>query len=309
MTTAPDWEEFRKEWLESERALRRVENDIKTMTERFCDDFGEQYAFRISDPVTSRRKSPERAFAKIPRYTDEGRIEEATHCFGISDAVGVRIVCRGLAQLEGVKRALADGNYPLPLKVDESRIYSPSKSGYRALHANGKSTTKIATKEWHVPFEIQVKTMAQNAWGTYTHADAYSRLDLRNDPRFSLIHRLNRLLSAQLHVVDELSQEIDWVTNDLTATIAREPIRNDAELTFREVLSVVYDELEEVLHYSEAEEIAELALRQDVRTGTDFKSRVMPMLQDVSERMSPTGISAPPLFQVIKATLQEHWPK
>jgi hypothetical protein len=160
---------------------------------------------------------------------------------------------------------------------------------------------RVGETEWTVPFEIQVKTLAQDAWGTYTHADAYSRIELRTDPRFQLVNQLNRVLSSQLHVVDELGKEIDRVTLDIANRIATEPIDHAASLTYREVLAIVFEETGEVLNYSAAEEISDNAHAKGVNTGEAFRGLVIPRLSDASDALrAKSRASSPSLDDVVK---------
>jgi ppGpp synthetase/RelA/SpoT-type nucleotidyltranferase len=296
-----DWTSFQTGWESANKALNRVARDLETKLERFVDDFSSQYRFDLAKKIETRVKSVERAYAKAQKYSSEGRLGVLTDCFGISDAVGARLICRGLDQQDRMKEAFRDGNLDAEVEIDDSRIQVPSPTGYRALHANGVLSVRVEGTEWRVPYEIQVKTLAQDAWGTYTHADAYSRLDLRSDPRFDLIKRLNRLLSSQLHVVDELGREIDRITADVSDRIAREPIDHSAELTYKEVLAILFEEQATLLHYSDAEEICASARAKGIATGDDFRRRVIPRLADASDALrAKTRVSSPSLSDVVK---------
>jgi ppGpp synthetase/RelA/SpoT-type nucleotidyltranferase len=75
-------------------------------------------------------------------------------------------------------RPSCSARYPLgnPEDFDLEDINDdPRPSGYRALHIDGSVTVGVAGRDFTVPFEIQVKTLAQHVFGQHTHAEAYVR--------------------------------------------------------------------------------------------------------------------------------------
>jgi ppGpp synthetase/RelA/SpoT-type nucleotidyltranferase len=102
--------------------------------------------------------------------------------FPLPDLLGVRVLVRSLNDVAAVKRALedlrADGRelYPLGNAEDfdvEDMNGNPRRTGYRALHVDGSVSVRVAERDVTVPFELQVKTLAQHVFGQHTHDEAY----------------------------------------------------------------------------------------------------------------------------------------
>src|SRR5262245_25032370 len=63
----------------------------------------------------------------------------------------------------------------------------PRRSSYRALHIDGSITVRIVDRDFTVPFELKVKTLAQHVFGQHTHEEAYVPNDVNGNPRYELV--------------------------------------------------------------------------------------------------------------------------
>ncbi len=87
----------------------------------------------------------------------------------LNDVGGLRRAVESLGLEEG-------GLYPFGNPEDfdlEDINENPRPGGYRALHIDGSVTVREGETDYVVPFEIQVKTLAQHVYGQHTHDEAY----------------------------------------------------------------------------------------------------------------------------------------
>ena len=139
--------------------------------------------------------------------------QEGRRRFPVQDLLGVRVLVRSLNDAAAVKRTLENLRaarrelYPLGNPDDfdvEDMNGDPRPSGYRALHIDGSVTVRVADGDVTVPFELQVKTLAQHVFGQHTHEEAYVPNEANGDPRYELVRVLQTALAEQLNTVDLL---------------------------------------------------------------------------------------------------------
>ena len=150
--------------------------------------------------------------------------------FPVPDLLGVRVLVRSLNDVAAVRRALEDLQagrrelYPLGNPEDfdvEDMNGSPRRTGYRALHVDGSVTVRVADCDVTVPFELQVKTLAQHVFGQHTHEEAYVPDDANGDPRYELVRVLQTAFAEQLHAADLLLARLEDVAGAVRDDIAR----------------------------------------------------------------------------------------
>lgn len=224
----------------------RGASDLESSVKRLLDDWAAEYMIEVVGVSTPRIKTLARTTQKVQRYIDEGRTVNPGNSFNVKDLLGIRVVVRGLSDLENLRIAFAEQFELCDLAFDD-KVHSPTVTGYRALHADGMIRTRIAREEVDIPFEVQVKTLAQDIWGSYTHHDAYSRLDLREDARFERVNRLQRIISDQLACVDALHGEISELTQDIAHEITESPLDSQSPLDYAGVVNVVHTHMDQVV--------------------------------------------------------------
>ena len=168
-----------------------------------------------------RIKESRRVHAKATRHglsRPEALLERCRHeakrdRFPVHDLLGVRILVLSLSDVAAVRHALeqaAAGDaevYPLGNMADcdvDDMNEHPRPGGYRALHVDGSVAVRLGGTGYFVPFEIQVKTFLQHAFGQLTHDDAYVADEANTDPRYELVRGLQRALAEQLNGADLL---------------------------------------------------------------------------------------------------------
>jgi ppGpp synthetase/RelA/SpoT-type nucleotidyltranferase len=228
-----------KHFLESnQEVLKRAIAEIEQQVGFFVADWGKICGFAVERIENARIKDVRRVLAKarrkelsdadgLLRRCDE---QEGRRRFPVQDLLGVRVLVRSLNDAAAVKRTLENLRaarrelYPLGNPDDfdvEDMNVDPRPSGYRALHIDGSVTVRVADRDVTVPFELQVKTLAQHVFGQHTHEEAYVPNEANGDPRYELVRVLQTALAEQLNTVDLLLAKLEDVASAVRDDIAR----------------------------------------------------------------------------------------
>jgi ppGpp synthetase/RelA/SpoT-type nucleotidyltranferase len=200
-----------------ERALAEVERLVAS----FLTSWAALGQFSVEQLEKARIKEAGRVLAKADRKGLSSADALLRRCeekdgrrrFPVHDLLGVRVLVRSLNDVAAVRRlvqdlqASRDEPYPLgnPEDFDLEDINDhPRASGYRALHIDGSVKVSDGGRDFTVPFEIQVKTLAQHVFGRHTHAEAYVPNEANGDPRYALVRILQKALAEQLNAADLL---------------------------------------------------------------------------------------------------------
>lgn len=300
-----------KDWYEDVRlAAERAEADLRFSIERFIEDWSTDYGFRVEKAVEIRVKSQARIVEKCAakQVAIEGSESIlAADATPIGDVVGARLVVRTLSDLETLAAALLE-NFQYELVV-EDLVGAPSETGYRAVHLNGYLEVGIRDTKRIVPFEIQIKTLAQDAWGYYTHDSVYVRRALRRDARFAAILSLQKILSDQLHVVDQMERELERLGEDFAEQIQREPADMDV-LGLPTIINIIYEQFgylptigqgDDILSALESEDLTDLTLvRKLLRRDASNVDVVADSFRQRNDGRSPTPI------ELVAEIIREH---
>jgi ppGpp synthetase/RelA/SpoT-type nucleotidyltranferase len=217
-----------------ERAIAEIEQRIRF----FIADWGSTCGFSVERIETARIKDAGRVLAKARRKGLSGAEALLRRCderegrrrFPVHDLLGVRVLVGSLNDVAAVKRALEElraarrGLYPLGNPEDfdlEDMNGDPRPSGYRALHIDGSVTVRVADRDVTVPFELQVKTLAQHVFGQHTHDEAYVPNEANGDPRYEFVRVLQTALAEQLNAADLLVAKLEDVAAAVRDDIAR----------------------------------------------------------------------------------------
>ena len=124
------------------------------------------------DHVLTRIKTPGSAMAKLERkhYPTDG----TSAVFNIHDAIGVRIVCPMLSDIDIVKRAL-ECIPTLEVVTEKDYIRFPKPNGYRSYHMIVRIRTECEDRTRSTFVEIQLRTIAMDCWAALEHQLKYKR--------------------------------------------------------------------------------------------------------------------------------------
>ena len=136
-----------------------------------------------------------------------GRIKEFDSCVkkvtdkkikepfkGINDFVGLRVVCLFLSDLDKVEKVI---NQTFEVVERDDKINNDEKDvfGYLGIHFIVKLKSKNKTNI--MPFEIQVRTISQDAWASVSH-----HLDYKTNSIQAELRRDFHALSGLFYVAD-----------------------------------------------------------------------------------------------------------
>ncbi len=144
--------------------------------------------------VSHRIKGIDSILDKIRRNKLANPFEE------IHDFVGFRVVCLFLSDLNEIRNSI-DKEFYIIDEDDKVHDAELEMFGYMSLHIKAKlkpPQSVLINSIENSPFEIQIRTIAQDAWASISH-----HLDYKNDNTFSKeIERDFHALSGLFYVAD-----------------------------------------------------------------------------------------------------------
>lgn len=176
----------------------------RTLIERTIEHVLDQLADRAlvrTHLVEARLKDAASLAAKAVR--NGWSAEEAFYM--ASDVIGARVVCENIEDVPRVTELLREAFAVAARNVEVQIHAGKAGSGYRATHINGiVDVPRGLLSSVAVPFEVQIRTLLEDAWGKLTHRDIYKGKATASPH----LHTLAELLARHLRVADELAQEI-----------------------------------------------------------------------------------------------------
>lgn len=297
-------EEEVKDWLHVKdmlfhRAVDEIEKRVNVFIEDWADTWGFRYEkiekVRIKDAPRIHAKAERKGLARpdqlLTRRSEDGRMR-----FPVQDLLGVRVLVLSLKDVSRLKKGIegflqGDQQLLYPLgNADDARVEdineNPRPSGYRALHVDGSVTVRVGEVDQEVPFEVQVKTLAQHVFGQHTHDEAYIPDDGNDDPRYEHIRGLQASLAESLNGADLLLSR----TEELAGMVRDDILRREAgeDLSAASVANAVHEQFGMTIRDREATRWTEQCLRVGIDQSATF-----------AELIDPTGDKA--------ANLAEHF--
>ena len=158
------------------------------------------------DSITFRIKDWEECISKFKRkyLTDvESKNTEYSIQNHLTDLVGLRVVCLHLDDIKEIKNLIESNFKEIDITDKSSQLdNTEDKFGYKGLHLDlmindQRSSLPEYSKFKNITFELQIRTIIQDAWSVLDHKIKYKK----NIPT-ELKRRINRL-SALFEVADE----------------------------------------------------------------------------------------------------------
>jgi ppGpp synthetase/RelA/SpoT-type nucleotidyltranferase len=178
--------------------------------------------------IEGRVKDREECINKFQRKY-QGRLEADERPYEIknylSDLIGIRIVCLYDDQIAVVSKVLMDHFRILEVTDKIAAVESTEDSfGYKGLHMDLAPKDEMASlpKYQAYPFEVQIRSLIQDAWSVLDHKIKYKK-SIPNDLR----RRIN-LLSALFELADREFKEIRNATMELLQQ-ETDPINDSTE--------------------------------------------------------------------------------
>lgn len=187
--------EFAGEYMRRQANLETAIEDIKSTLSRHISQLNAQKGTRCR-LVEARVKRPAKLWKKAQAHGFT--IEDSFT--NIVDLLGIRIVCNNLQDIQLLVEMINTGFHRLTEIDIRNMINAPTESGYRAVHVRAKYVSE--PDEVRIPCEIQIRTLAQDAWARL------SREDLYGNTVPTPISKLAQALSKQLAGIDDIAQMI-----------------------------------------------------------------------------------------------------
>ena len=158
------------------------------------------------DTITSRIKDREECIGKFQRkYLTEIESKNVNYMIQnhLTDLVGLRVVCLHLDDIKEIQKLIESNFKEIDITDKSSQLDSTEdKFGYKGLHLDlmindQRSSLPEYSKFKNITFELQIRTIIQDAWSVLDHKIKYKK----NIPT-ELKRRINRL-SALFEVADE----------------------------------------------------------------------------------------------------------
>ena len=219
--------------------------------------------------VNFRVKEKNSCLEKIDRkYKDRIEQEDIAPLDLITDIIGIRIICMYESEIEKIEELIEQEFYILE-KTDKTKIITSNDNTfeYKGLHIDAKfSSHRISLPEYSaynkIQFEIQIRTIIQNAWSELDHQIKYKK---HIPPE--LKRRINRL-AALFEIADSEFETIYNLSSQLKEE-AKEEIKKDKNLDIFSIIAI----LEETFHESVYQSWAVESLLDDIlKADSDFDS-------------------------------------
>lgn len=285
-------EELVRDWLEAKKkVLARAKEQIERRVDAFLSDWAVTWEFshegvekaRVKDAPRVHRKALRRGLSSCDQLLERCYEKDGRKRFPVHDLLGVRVLVRSLNDVAAVRRAIEELHvsgadmYPLGNHEDfdlEDVNEGPRESGYRALHIEGSVTERESDRDFTIPFEVQIKTLAQHVYGQHTHDEAYVPDEVNADVRYQTVRGLQHALAEELNGIDLLLAQIEDAANAIRDDIERREVSE--EITPTSVSNSVRSTTGYKLRESAAVHLSELALRAGISTTSDFTELIDP---------------------------------
>jgi len=170
--------------------------------------------------VTHRVKTTESLLKKI--LNNRKRYED------LSDKLGLRIVAHFLSDLDRLDSIIQKRfNERIIKRENKKETMDDSTFGYQAIHYDIHDTEK------GILFEIQLRTMCQNAWSELAHVLSY-KPDTDNCFDNEVIREINAL-SALMEIADNQFQKIRDITDRLAPSHPNRVLRHISDFFYSHI--------------------------------------------------------------------------
>ena len=182
--------------------------------------------------IEGRVKDKEECIKKFHRKY-QNKLETAERPYEIkdylSDLIGIRIICLYEDQIEVVSKLLKQRFKIIDVTDKISAVESTEDSfGYKGLHMDLALNNQMASQPKYqqfadYPFEVQIRSLIQDAWSVLDHKIKYKK-SIPND----LKRRIN-VLSALFELADREFKEIRNATTELIQQATVAPISDSLD--------------------------------------------------------------------------------
>ncbi len=147
--------------------------EISTKLEVLDNEFSVKHDYNPIHHMECRLKSLSSIVEKIQR---KGWPMEIASVYKLTDFAGVRVICNYIDDVYTIEKSLLrQDDIVLIRKTDY--IKNPKESGYRSLHLVVEVPVFLSDRTYHMPVEIQIRTIAMDTWASLEHELKYKSKD------------------------------------------------------------------------------------------------------------------------------------
>ncbi len=147
--------------------------EISTKLEVLDNEFSVKHDYNPIHHMECRLKSLSSITEKIQR---KGWPMEIESVYKLTDFAGVRVICNYIDDVYTIEKSLLrQDDIVLIRKTDYIR--NPKESGYRSLHLVVEVPVFLSDRTYHMPVEIQIRTIAMDTWASLEHELKYKSKD------------------------------------------------------------------------------------------------------------------------------------
>lgn len=260
--------------------------------------------------VTGRIKDQTECLKKYERKYQDNQEDDSSINEVITDIIGIRIICIYETDIEKVAGVIRDHLDVIGETDKTSALESQeNKFGYKGLHMDvGLDTERSKLPEYKnfagLRFEIQVRSIVQDAWSEVDHKLKYKKTGIPPN----LKRRINRL-SALFEIAD---QEFETIRNETikleekgreslnTASGAAETDAPVSPFNFRPFVETIFEDAE--FPYFKVDNFVEELLRQNTQiTFVELKRAIednLPRVEEYADYMSNLDHSLNPFTRI-----------
>jgi putative GTP pyrophosphokinase len=169
--TIEDAREFARVFGNLRMSYRAAIKEISTKLEVLDNEYSFRYDHNPIHHMQCRVKSLDSVMEQIER---KGFPKEVESLYKITDFAGVRVVCNYLDDVYTVEQSLLRQD-DIKLIRRKDYISEPKESGYRSLHLVVEVPIFLSDSTYHMPVEIQIRTIAMDTWASLEHELKYKQ--------------------------------------------------------------------------------------------------------------------------------------
>lgn len=223
---------FEAVWAAIQPALEKAHREVRSDIERWILDNSVPRRLRVTS-FEGRIKTRLSTLRKAASRKIENPIVVLKE---FKDLVGLRIVVANRQDAERVAEVVSDGLQRFGITADTGAV-SDVQTGYKAIHISFRRVVDVSEQRFEIPCEVQIRTLAQDAWARLSHADFYKSGPLEIPSELSI--RMRRLAEA-FSVVDEEASAIRAAVDE-TVWSAVVPYASDDSVEPEALAGYLYD--------------------------------------------------------------------
>ena len=171
--TIDDAKEMARAFSDLRMRYQAAIKEVSTKLEVLDNEFSVKNDYNPIHHMECRLKSVRSMVDKIER---KGWAKEMESIYKIMDIAGVRVVCNYIDDVYTVEDSLLRQD-DIKLLKRKDYIKNPKESGYRSLHLVVEVPIFLSDRTYHMPVEIQIRTIAMDTWASLEHELKYKQGD------------------------------------------------------------------------------------------------------------------------------------